>query len=66
MEKIVVIVLQNTEKLSKRKTASKNISIPQSTSQSIPIHESEIAHSGQPVVPGKYLTSFKLKNFEQT
>ena len=56
------IILQNTEKVSKRKTVSKNVF----TSQTIPIHETEIANSGRPVVPRKHLTSFKLKVFEQT
>ena len=48
MEKIVIIILQNTEKVSKRKTASKKKKI--CTSQTNPIYETEIANSGQLVV----------------
>ena len=37
------------------------------TKQNIfPIHEPEIANSGQPIVPRKYLASFKLTIFKQT
>ena len=61
IKKLVIIILQNTENISKRKTASKNIF----TSQTIPYMEPKIAHSGWPIVPLKYLTSFKLKFFEQ-
>ena len=49
MEKIVIITLQNTEKVSKRKTAQVKTCLL-FTSQTNPIHETEIANSRQPVV----------------
>ena len=51
MKKIVIIILQNTEKIKKRKTKS-NISSPYKLSQ---YHEPEIVNSGQLVLLWRYI-----------
>ena len=65
MEKIVTIILQNTEKISKKKTVktylsnSKNISSTHKLSQYI--HQPETANFGQAIVSQKYLSPYKLQ-----
>ena len=58
MEKTSKIILQNIEKISKRKTASKNISSPHKLSQCM---NQKLLFLGHPVVPRKYLQASNYK-----